>query len=944
MSGGLNSRAGQVNGRQRKASPIRGRTAELETLDSHIAALVAGRGGVLVIEGPPGIGKSRLLEEFTTRAQQAGARTLSGEAFEYQQSTPFFPLFTATLQTDLPVADAEALRRSGTSVDVRYWVVHDLRAAIDAAAQENPLAIVLENVHWADNATLLALRSLAASRAGAPVLWVLTARSGAGGPEVRETLSALARDGADYLRLTAMSDSAVAAVVQDVLRARADESLLTLAAKAHGNPFLVMELLGGLDEEGRLEVSAGKAVADGYALPRRLSAGMQQRLERLTEAASEVVRVAAVLPDRFSAELLAKVLERSPAALISAVDEAVEADLLVEDGDRLRFAHDLLREATRQMLPSSLRRAMECQSATTMLDMGAAPAEVAVQLARSAERGDQVAIAALRKAAQFVATSDAGSAAELSRRALELLPDQDPQRGPLVAETVELLNRAARYEEAKELGAAALAAAVSPEEEAAIRLRLAAVTKETPRQRVEEHRRALDLSRVSDITRARHLAWLAYTLSTSGQSQGAETLEEAVAAAAATADLECKILTETTFAFIEGEEGYPGRATGRLRDLQRVTEGTDVTPAHVLAAIQRVSLSAATGRLDEAASEVAVHAANARGERNAMMQQIWAVFEGLVHMSAGRLSAARAAIEAVPVDGTDSTQLNMVRRFVLMIVAVSTGDRNLLRDMVLEARDAFETGSPGVRQTAAAILAFAAWDRGDAYEAARWFGNDTIQRSTPYALEILVLSAHVATASGDAGLRAAVLQRVELLRREQPPIPLLAAVAQHALGIVERDADALVAAANTQQSCSRPLLYAQAAHDAGTELARCGRESEALEMLNAAFDVFVQCEAITSARNVARELRQLGTGRRILTHRRDKTGWASLTDAELKVVMLILEDATNRTVADRLHLSLNTVKTHVRNAFTKLGVNSRAQLRQALSANGADLGEWADRR
>jgi DNA-binding CsgD family transcriptional regulator len=59
---------------------------------------------------------------------------------------------------------------------------------------------------------------------------------------------------------------------------------------------------------------------------------------------------------------------------------------------------------------------------------------------------------------------------------------------------------------------------------------------------------------------------------------------------------------------------------------------------------------------------------------------------------------------------------------------------------------------------------------------------------------------------------------------------------------------------------------------------------------------------------------------------------------------LILEGATNRTVADRLHLSPDTVKTHLRNAFTKLGVNSRAQLRQVLSANGADLGEWADRR
>ena len=90
------------------------------------------------------------------------------------------------------------------------------------------------------------------------------------------------------------------------------------------------------------------------------------------------------------------------------------ADLLVEDGEQLRFRHDLLREATRQSLPQSLRRAMERQSASIMLSMGAAPAEVATQLARSAEPGDREAIDALRAAAQSVGQTDASAAADLS--------------------------------------------------------------------------------------------------------------------------------------------------------------------------------------------------------------------------------------------------------------------------------------------------------------------------------------------------------------------------------------------------------------------------------------------------------------------------------------------------------------------------------------------------
>ena len=165
--------------------PIRGRAGELKVIGALVTALVQGRGGVLVIEGPPGIGKSRLLTEVMALADKSEVRTLFGEAFEYQQTVPFFALFMATLGAEPPVGDADALRRLGGSEDLPYWVVHDLADAISAAAAQTPLAIVLEDIHWADNSTLLALRSLATTRPAMPVLWVLTARTGAGGPRCR---------------------------------------------------------------------------------------------------------------------------------------------------------------------------------------------------------------------------------------------------------------------------------------------------------------------------------------------------------------------------------------------------------------------------------------------------------------------------------------------------------------------------------------------------------------------------------------------------------------------------------------------------------------------------------------------------------------------------------------------------------------------------------------
>jgi len=188
----------------------------------------------------------------------------------------------------------------------------------------------------------------------------------------------------------------------------------------------------------------------------------------------------------------------------------------------------------------------------------------------------------------------------------------------------------------------------------------------------------------------------------------------------------------------------------------------------------------------------------------------------------------------------------------------------------------------------------------------------------------------VASAAGDAGLRARVLHAAEVLECEQPAGPLLVGVAGYARGMLERDADALVAVASALHSSSRPLLYAGATEDAGGELARAGRDAEAIENLNNAFDTFTQCEALADARRVGRALRQLGVERRIVTHPRARTGWDSLTDSEQTIVELIADGATNRAVAQQLQLSPHTVKTHVRNAFAKLGITSRIQLTQLI--------------
>src|SRR6476660_1919445 len=227
---------------------------------------------------------------------------------------------------------------------------------------------------------------------------------------------------------------------------------------------------------------------------------------------------------------------------------------------------------------------------------------------------------------------------------------------------------------------------------------------------------------------------------------------------------------------------------------------------------------AVVGRLDDAAARVADETERARREHNAMALDMWATIDGVVHLTAGRLSAARAATESLPPPArTGVTEPDMIRIVILAEVAARTDDRTLLQQMVNDARDAYSTGSSVVRRGMAHVLALAAWQRDDVHDAMGWLGCITLFGSPlwPQVLDQVILGARVAAAAGDAGLRARVLQATEVLERERPAIPLFSGVAQHARGILEGDAQALLAAADVLQSSSRPLLYAAAAEDAG---------------------------------------------------------------------------------------------------------------------------------
>ena len=182
-----------------------------------------------------------------------------------------------------------------------------------------------------------------------------------------------------------------------------------------------------------------------------------------------------------------------PSALLSPVEELIRFGVVIERDAQLAFRHDIIRDAVRASVPVSARRALDRQAADVLLAAGATPVEVATQLAASAEPGDELAITTLLKAAEALAMSDPGAAADLSRRGVELAPRRHPLRGPLVAQTAVLLHEAARVEEARAFVDTSLREALPSEQEAEVRLSIAGMFAVSPDVRVDAGRQALAL-------------------------------------------------------------------------------------------------------------------------------------------------------------------------------------------------------------------------------------------------------------------------------------------------------------------------------------------------------------------------------------------------------------------------------------------------------------------
>ena len=410
-----------------------------------------------------------------------------------------------------------ALRELPSVPEQRYWLLQELQTLLERAALKQPIFLALDDLQWADAGTSAAIRILTSRLGGLPIAWVMALRLPQGSSPISATVRRLDRDGAERISIGPLGQGAVVQISRDMTGGDPDDALVDLMGRAHGNPFLLIELLTGLLEEDRIRVVDGQASTTGDSLPARVHASMGKRLGALSDEARDSAVLSGSLGRTFSFDELAAMLARPPSSVLEPVEELIDAGILVDHDGELAFLHDITRDAVRSSVAQSVRRALDRQAVDVLLEHGALPGEVAGQLSESALPGDDSAVATLWNAARIITVSNPSGGADLCRRALELALAADPRRAELVAETALALHAAGRGEEGRTFVDTHLRNTLPADEESRVLLSVAGMFGLSPDLRLDAGRRALALDGIAATLQARHRAALFHNLLLAGR-------------------------------------------------------------------------------------------------------------------------------------------------------------------------------------------------------------------------------------------------------------------------------------------------------------------------------------------------------------------------------------------------------------------------------------------
>jgi DNA-binding CsgD family transcriptional regulator len=918
------------------SSPIRGRDEQLHLLTGFLERVRTGAGGVAIIEGAAGLGKTRLLAAARASAHALSFRTGLGAADPGHSPIELAVLMEALFGGAESLVERTALGSRDRSREEPFWLLQDVQTLLERAALRQPLLVCLDDVQWADAGCGFALRMLTQWLAPLPVAWLIAVRPNQGVPQIRRALAELTAAGATTVHLTPLHASAVAEVAADVLGAPAGGDLLRTLADVRGNPFLVVDLLVGLREENLVRLVDGRMRLAENRVPHRLEDSMRRRLSRTTAAGERVVTVAASLARQFTLDQIAAMARIPIADLVDPVREVIDAGIFIEEGGRLAFQHDLAREALRGAVPDPVRRALDREAADVLLAGGALPVEVAAQLAASAEPGDVTAVRALAEAAESLGMTDPGASADIASVALSLVPSRHPLRGPLVARRTVSLFAAGRSKEARAFADNALRQSLPAEQEADVRLSLAAMFAISADDRADNARQGLSLTGLSADTRARLWASLFHNLLVAGRLDEGLAIESEVRTnVLASTDLAARYFFQIGRSAMEYQLG---RFEPALQLLQGVNPerlaGFD-DPRERLTHSYRPWLLSALDRVDEAFAVAEDGLASARRDRQNWAIHVFETWKGRHLLHLGRLDEANAVLEGrfhladahLIVGVLDAAAVVAYGRTKLHL-----GDERGAREVAEIAKVMLTTTVPVVRRLAAWYLAVHSMATGDPAQAHRWLcalgETERLSLFPLFPMEVAddALLVRMALAAGDQELAKTVVLLAARRCDLNPGVPSVAGAAAHTQGLLNESRHDLEQAAAILVTCPRPLALAAALEDLGCARLADGDRNGAVDAFDRVLRICIDAGAARDAARARMRLRELGVRRRVQSLDRPKLGWESLTAAELQVARLAAAGCTNRGIADRLFVSPHTVNTHLRHVFDKLDIRSRVDL------------------
>src|SRR4051812_21604537 len=415
------------------------REDELDELQAALRDAQHGRGRLVVVEGPAGIGKTRLVRELRETAARNSVRVLAARGTELERDFPFAvvrQLFEPVLAATDDTARAELLGgpagaaaavvgmapQGGTddTVDPSFATLNGLFWLLSNLSEEAPALVVVDDAHWADQASLRFLTFLLPRLEDLAVLLVVAARPGEGDAAVaRLATDATAR----LIRLGTLSEPAVAELVREAIGADASQEYCAACAQATGgNPFLLHELLVQLAADGDAGTPE-EAAHVREVVPATISRAVLVRLARAPDPARRLAHALAVLGD--GAELrLAAELARLPLDDAARAADVLVAAGVLDAGRPLRFAHPLIRTAIDVDMPDGARAAHHAAAAALLRVEGAEPERIAVHLVATEPSGDHALVAPLRDAARRALERAAPeSAVTYVHRALRERPD-----------------------------------------------------------------------------------------------------------------------------------------------------------------------------------------------------------------------------------------------------------------------------------------------------------------------------------------------------------------------------------------------------------------------------------------------------------------------------------------------------------------------------------------